>query len=102
MALEYDPLAMGFPSQPTADEAASILEGRARCLEDVLLELEPHILGFAQARNGLEWAGPAAVQFSWSADELTAVLREAASALDEGLRSARGAASSIAVGADHE
>ncbi|WP_314138568.1 hypothetical protein [uncultured Plantibacter sp.] len=102
MALEYDPLAMGFPSQSTAEEAASILEGRARCLEDVLLELEPEIVRFAQARSGLEWVGPAAVQFAWSADELTAVLRESASALDEGLRSARGAASSIAVGAEHE
>ena len=102
MTLEYDPLAMGFPSQPTAEEAVSILEGRARCLEDVLLELEPEIVRFAQARSGLEWVGPAAVQFSWSADELTAVLRESASALDEGLRSARGAASSIAVGAEHE
>lgn len=93
---------MGFPSQPSAEEAASILEGRARRLEDVLLELEPEILRFAQARSGLEWIGLAAMQFSWSADELTAVLRESASALDEGLRSARGAASSIAVGAEHE
>jgi hypothetical protein len=81
-----------------AEDAAAILDGRARCLEDVLLELETQILRFVEARGGLEWVGPAALQFSWSADALTGVLRQAAAALDEGLRSARGAASSIADG----
>lgn len=81
-----------------AEDATAVLESRARCLEDVLLELGTAISRFAAARGGLEWVGPAATQFSWSADELTTVLREAASALDEGLRSALGAASSIADG----
>ncbi|MBF4567147.1 hypothetical protein ITJ57_00080 [Plantibacter sp. VKM Ac-2880] len=81
-----------------AEDATAVLEGRARCLEDVLFGVNTELFRFVQARAGQEWVGSAATQFSWSADELTTVLREAASALDEGLRSTRGAASSMVDG----
>lgn len=80
------------------EDALAVLEGRARVVDDVLLELGVGISALTQARSDVEWSGQAATQFSGWADELAGVLQAAASALDESLRSARGAASAAAAG----
>lgn len=81
-----------------AEDAVAVLEGRARCVEDVLQELGVGITTFAQDRDGLEWVGSAQLQFTWAADELLGELRSAASALDEAIRTARGAVSDAMAG----
>lgn len=97
MAWEYDELTMGY-SEPTGEEVLAALEARARCVEGILTSLDAGIAGVTSGRSGLDWTGLAALQFSWSADELVGLLRGAASALDESLRASRGAASAISAG----
>jgi len=99
MALEYyDPFAMDSPSEWTAEEALAVLESRAQCVDAVLSALSTGITDFMHGRSGLDWVGPAAMEFSWAADDLVGRLREAASALDEALRRSLGAAGTISAG----
>lgn len=100
MAVDYDSWTMGSSSPQTAEEALAVLEARARCVQAVLSALDTGIAGFVRSRSGLDWVGPAALEFSWAADHLVRQLREASSALDEALRRSRGAASAISAGID--
>lgn len=97
MALEYDELTMGY-TEPTVEEVLAALEARARCVDGILTSLGGGIAAVMNSRSGLDWTGLAALQFSWTADELVGQLRVAASALDESLRASRGAAGTISAG----
>lgn len=97
MALEYDEFAMGS-TESSIEEVLAALEARAQCVDGILTSLDTSIARIMDGRSGLGWTGPAALQFSWTTDELVGQLRGAASALDESLRASRGAASAISAG----